>query len=158
MRWDRRRLVLGGLGLLAACGGDPPPPPPPPTIVVLTLRGGPDVNPDAQGAAKPIAVRVFELASSGGFMAADFFSLDADPAGALGGDLLGQDSFVLAPGGTEVWQHELNPETRFVGVAAAYAQIDGAAWRAVFSPPPNETTLLLAELGARGVRLQPTRP
>ncbi|HET6470108.1 MAG TPA: type VI secretion system lipoprotein TssJ [Geminicoccaceae bacterium] len=151
--------ACGGNLLLAACGGgEPPPPPPPPTIVSLTLKADPDVNPDQGGAPKPIAVKVFELASPASFMSADFFTLDADAEGTLGGDLVGQESFVLAPGGTEVFQRELKPITRFIGLAASYAQIDRAGWRAVIEPPQQQTSLLEGRLGARGLTLRTASP
>jgi type VI secretion system protein VasD len=155
----RRRPLLALALLLAACGGgEPPPPPPPPTIVSLTLKADPDVNPDPSGAPKPIAVKVFQLASPASFMSADFFTLDADAQAALDGDLVAQESFVLAPGGTEVYQRELKPEARFIGLAASYAQIDQAGWRAVIEPPPHQTSLLQGRLGARGLTLRTASP
>ena len=154
-------MLLAGTAPLAACGGKPPPPPPPPpppTLAILTLKAGADVNPDDSGQPKPIAVRVFELGDTGAFMATDFFALDKDAKAALDGDLLSEVGYVLRPGGIEIWQRRLKPETRYIGVVAAYSQIDGAEWRAVFTPPPNQTTLMEADLGARGVQLVPVKP
>ena len=102
----RRRVVLrwaccGAGTLLWGCGSDekePPPPPPPPTVVSLTLQAAPDVNPTEAGEARPVAVRVLRLASVDDFLETGFFELDSDAKGVLGGDLIGEDAFTLAPG------------------------------------------------------------
>ena len=161
-----RRLLLpamGALALLAACGKDEPPPPlspppPPPTIVSLTLEAAAEVNPDAAGAAKPLRVRVLELADGNAFSRADFFALDQDPAKALGGDLVGSEELVLAPGATRIWQARLDDKVRVIGVVAAYRAIDRARWRAWKEIPPHATTLLVADLGASGVALREDTP
>jgi type VI secretion system protein VasD len=157
-----RRLLLLGLWLgllgLAACGSDPPPPPPAPTLVSLTLKATADVNPDAAGTAKPVRVRVLRLKTGRGLPEVDFFALDKDPAKALGRDLEGLEEIVVAPGGTQVWQAKLPDEVKVVGVVAAYQQLDQVQWRAWKEVPRNATTLLLAELGAKGVKLAEAAP
>lgn len=158
-----RRTLLARLALaasvgLAGCGGKPPPPPPPPTLVSLTLKAAADVNPDAAGTAKPVRVRVLQLATGRSLPEADFFALDKDPEKALGRDLKGMDEIVLAPGGTQVWQAKLPDEVKVVGVVAAYQQVDKVQWRAWKEVPRNATTLLLAELGAKGVKLAEAAP
>lgn len=155
----RRRAVISGaafatLPLLGACGGGSPPPPPPPTLVSVTIKAATDVNPDASGTPKPIRVRVLKLKSAGGFAEADFFALDKDPSKVLGGDLLGMDQFVVAPGGTQVWQAKLDDDTHTIGVMAAYYDIDKTQWRAWKDVPKNATTLLTADVGAKGVALR----
>jgi type VI secretion system protein VasD len=160
----RRDLLALGAGAvpLAGCGlfgsDEPPPPPPPPTVVSVTMKADPGVNPDQEGTPKPIAVKLFQLGSTAKFLAADFFALDGDAASVLGGDLIAQESYVIPPGGTEVYQREMKPEARFVGITAAYAQIDQAQWRGFYEPAKNQTTLLLAQLGAHGLKLQPVAP
>ncbi len=157
---NRRKAIAGvaslaSLGLLVACGGGKsPPPPPPPTLVSVSIKASTDVNPDASGAAKPIRVRVLKLKSAGSFAEADFFALDKDPAKVLGGDLLGMDEFIVAPGGTQVWQAKLDDDTHTIGVMAAYYDIDKTQWRAWKDVPKNATTLLTADVGAKGVALR----
>ncbi|BCX16630.1 MAG: hypothetical protein KatS3mg117_0312 [Geminicoccaceae bacterium] len=153
-----RALPVFALALgLAACGGKPPPPPPP-TVVSLTLKAGPDVNPDAAGVAKPVRVRVLRLKTGRSLPEVDFFALDKDPEKALGRDLDGADEIVLAPGGTQVWQAKLPDDVKVVGVVAAYQRLDGVAWRAWKEVPRNVTTLLEARLGAKGVELAEATP
>ncbi len=162
MRRLRRALLWLPLLALAACGSDEPPPPPPPppapTVVSLTLKASPGVNPDAQGQAKPLHVRILKLASGVDFVAADFFALDQGLDKELGSDLKGSADFVLAPGATEVWQAKLDDDTRVIGVMAAYQAIDTAQWRAWKEIPRNATTLLTAEFGPKGVELREAAP
>lgn len=156
----RRTFVVAALAALSACGDDEPPPPPPPaapppppapTVVSLTLTASPGVNPNAEGQAKPVRVRVLRLANGTAFAEADFFALDQDLAGTLGDALKGVDEFVLAPGANQIWQKKLDDQTRVIGIMAAYQAIDTAQWRAWKEVPPNETTLLAAEFGPAAV-------
>ena len=157
----RRRVVLrwaccGAGACLWGCGSDeeePPPPPPPPTVVSLTLQATPDVNQTEAGEARPVSVRVLRLASVDDFLETGFFELDSDTKGVLGGDLIGEDAFTLAPGATQVYQRQFEEDARFVAVMAAYRDIEGVNWRGVADVPRNRTTLLIAELKASGLSL-----
>jgi type VI secretion system protein VasD len=156
----RRRVLLrwacsGAGALLWGCGSDePPPPPPPPTVVSLTLRAAPDVNQTEGGEARPVSVRVFRLASVDDFLERGFFELDSDSQAVLGGDLIAEDTFTLAPGAVQVYQRQFEEDARFVAIMAAYRNIDSANWRGIFDVPRNQTTLLIADLKATGLVLR----
>ncbi len=162
---NRRRallLVPAATLALSGCGmfgkkkePPPPPPPPPPTIVGLTLKAAADVNQSADSGARPIFVRVFSLASVTDFLASDFFALNGDPAAALGKALIVEADFTLSPGTTEVYQREFDDKTHFVGVMASYRDLDAASWRAFHEVPRNRTTLLIVDLGAKGITIRP---
>ena len=158
-RLTRRRatlLLAASTMALRGCGSDdPPPPPPPPTVASLTLRAAADVNQSAESGARPIFVRVFGLSSVTDFLESDFFTLDGDPGAALDDALVTEDSFTLSPGGTEVYQRELEEEARFVGVMASYRDLDATNWRAFHEIPRNQTTLLIVDLAAKGVTIRP---
>jgi type VI secretion system protein VasD len=147
-----RRWVLAGLlgAGLAGCAKGPPPP----TIVKIAFSATQSVNPDAGGAAQPVRVRVFRLASAQGFDHADYFSL-ADPQALLGKDLLGFEDVTLAPGGTLAYQRTCEPEVQAIGLAAAFATLDGARWRAAAPVRPNATTALTATLDRDALTLKP---
>lgn len=147
----RPLIPLALLAGLAACGG---PEPPPPTIVNLTLQAGPDINADAAGEAKPVMVKVYRLGGLGGFLDADYFSLEADASGALGRDLVGDDAFTLAPGATEHYQREFEPDARYLGVVVAFRDIDRTSWRAHAPVPPNTTTRLVALIEGDSVTIR----
>jgi type VI secretion system protein VasD len=148
-------IALGAVAcgpLLGACAGDPPPPPPP-TVVGIELGATPDVNPDGTGIAKPLRVRVLRLASTQAMAQADFFALDADPAAALGKELVGFDDFVLGPGATTTYEREVEPEARQIAVMGAYFLIDRTQWRAWAPVQRNITNLFEARFGPDGVTL-----
>ena len=114
-------------------------------------QGGTGRQCRADGAGRPVQVRLLKLATVNDFMEADFFALDADPAAALGKALMGEEKLTLGPGQVQVWQREFEDEARFVGVMAAYRDIGTAHWRAFAEVPRNQTTLLDAEARRRPV-------
>ena len=64
--------------MISACGmfkKKKPPPPPEPTRVVLEFEAAGDINPNAEGRASPLVVRIYQLKSYSAFRKADFFSL-----------------------------------------------------------------------------------
>jgi type VI secretion system protein VasD len=153
----KRRAMLAGLIALSGCGGGekkpPPPPPPPPTTLSLQLTAAPDVNPDGTGTPGPLRVRVLQLADTNALAQADFFTLDADPAKVLGPALLGSADVVLRPGQTVTLTPEVKPETKFIGVVAAYYAIDKAKWRAWLPVKPHVANAMGARFGADSVTL-----
>lgn len=160
----RRRVLLrwaccGAGAILWGCGSDEepppaPPPPPMPTVVSVTLKAAPDVNPTESGEARPLSVRVLRLASVDDFLETGFFELDSDTKGVLGGDLIAEDTFTLAPGATQIYQRQFENDARFVAIMAAYRDIESANWRGFFDVPRNQTTLLTADLKATGLSLR----
>ena len=117
-----------------------PPPPPPRAIVNLTVSAAENVNPNTSGQASPIVVRVYYLVSPTVFSEADFFTLFEQEKAALGADLAASDEFVLAPGGGMALSREVRDDVRFVGLLAAFRDIDNAVWRGVAPVPPSKTT------------------
>jgi type VI secretion system protein VasD len=136
--------LLGGfIGLaltLSGCSSSPPPP----GVVELTLRAEAGINPDPTGRFSPVVVRVYQLVSPTNFAAADFFQLFDKEAATLGADLGDREEVALAPGETRVVTMTLKPGAQFVGLAAAFRDIDAASWRALREVPPHGTTKLAA--------------
>lgn len=125
---------------LVGCGG--PPPPPPPTVAALTMTAAADANPDAGGKGAPVAVRIYQLASTAAFEQADFFQLYSNDQAVLGADLLGRDEVTITPGGTQQMVKDLKPGVTAIGVVAAFRDIQHANWRATAVPPANKTTAI----------------
>lgn len=139
---SRRTLVLGAIGALvggcAAPGAAPraPEPLPDPVTLVVSLASAADTNPDVRGRASPIAVRVYELRSTSAFESADFFALFERDAATLGGDLVGRVEAILRPGETQELVRKAGAETRYVGVVAAYRDLEHSVWRLVAPVAP----------------------
>ena len=103
--------------------------------VKAALTAAEDLNPDYQGRPSPVNIIVFQLASADAFDNADFFSLFEPEAAVLGGDMLGRTQLLVQPGESREWVAEFSKETRFVGVIAAFRDIENAQWRATVALP-----------------------
>jgi type VI secretion system protein VasD len=148
-------VLLTFAGIALVCCADKPPPPPPPTMIELTISAAGDVNPDAAGEARPVVVRWVQLAGTNAFEKADFFQLHDKEAALLGQDLQAGDEAPLAPGATQKVSFEAKPGTKFLGVTAAFRDIDKAEWRADVAIPPNKTTKLKIQLEKLKLTISP---
>lgn len=144
-KWGLALLVLFGL---AGCASDAPPPP---TQVVLEFKAAADMNatPDGQGA--PARLRYYELKASTGFVSADFFALSDQAQATLGADLVAQDEVLLTPGQTVTRTRVLDANTKLLGFAVAYRDIDKAKWREAVEITPAQTTHLVIDVGAKSL-------
>jgi type VI secretion system protein VasD len=64
---------------------------PKPSNVTINLVGGAGMNPGPSGGDRPVVVMIYRLISTGTFEQADYFALQGNANGTLGGDLLGMD-------------------------------------------------------------------
>jgi type VI secretion system protein VasD len=96
-----------------------------------------DINPDMNGRASPVVVKVFELSSRTIFDTQDFFTLYESPEDILGPDLLKKDELELQPEELKKYKMVLNKNTRYVGFVVAYRNIDSSRWRSVIEVSPT---------------------
>jgi len=115
---------------------------PDPPKVVVRISSSTDLNPDMMGRASPIVVRVYELKSDDIFNNADFFALYEQDASILGGDMTGRDEMEIPPGENASIEKELDIEARYIGVIAAYRDLDNAVWRGSIETPLDKTTYI----------------
>jgi type VI secretion system protein VasD len=143
----RRRTLLTAL-LVASCSSPPPPPPPPPAPpeIDLTINAGADQNPDPQGQATPVAVRIFQLTNTGRFDTADVFALAAHPESVLGDDLAGTEQVIVQPGETRTVTAAPKPGVQSLGIVVLFRDIDHARWRAMASIAPHGPTRLVLHI------------
>lgn len=99
-----------------------------------------NVNPDQAGRPSPIVVRVFELRSLAAFQRADFFSLWEKDRELLGGELINREEYVLSPGERKPFNRQIQADTRYIGVIAAFRDLQRASWRGSLSIVANKTT------------------
>lgn len=124
-----------------ATKAEPPPPPPKPVLVIpdrelqLTIRAGNQLNPDSQDRPSPVVVRLYLLRAEISFAAADFFSLYERDAATLGADLLAREEVQLRPGRSVAITRSFPHDARFLGVVAAFRDIERSSWRALSSLP-----------------------
>lgn len=88
-----------------------------------------NVNPDYRGKPAPIMVSVYQLHDVKTFNSLDFTSLTQNPKKLLSRDFVSMKNFELVPGQTISIKAKVAAATRFIGVIAAYRQIDQTKWR-----------------------------
>ncbi|HMD73040.1 MAG TPA: type VI secretion system lipoprotein TssJ [Steroidobacteraceae bacterium] len=124
-------LVLAACTMFAACASAPKPQP---VNVKLNIVVSADVNPDAQNRPSPIVVRIYQLKDDAAFKDADFFALYDKEEATLAASLGSRAEYELAPGESRSVDYSVSPDTRFIGVIAAYRNIRDAQWRALSGP------------------------
>lgn len=144
-QWLRRLAAISGL-LLVACASAPKP-----TVVQVSVEALANVNPDARGRPSPVVVKFYELKSLAVFDSADFFSLFERDREILGADLVAREEFQLVPGGRRTFERTLQPDTRYLGVVAAFRDLERSVWRAAVPVVPNQTVPLAIKLDAQKV-------
>ena len=131
------RRACGALCLLALlAAGCSSPFKPKVTTVAAQVAAAATVNADARKRPSPIVVRVYELAGRNAFDTLDFVTLYERDKEALAADLVSREEMALRPGESREWKKTLAPNTRFIGVVAAYREIEKAQWRAVYVVKP----------------------
>lgn len=144
-----RAAALLAVALAAGCAK--PPPPPPVTEIAGVMQAAAALNPSVSGRASPLMLRIYELKSATAFNAADFVSLYQCDQAELGADLVARDEFILVPGERREFVRRAAPETRYLGVLAAYRDLERARWRAVAVLRPGQKQRVLIDAGTLSV-------
>ncbi len=152
----RAAAVLAVLPSMSGCGSSPAPPPPP-AVLDLAISGAADQNPDKGGGAEPVAVHLYELASTAKFERADVFALTEREQATLGLDVLASEEFVLSPSEKRSVKREFKKGTQFLGVAVLFQDIDQAQWRAVAPVAASGPSKLTLTIGRLSVDLGPAK-
>ncbi len=122
-----------------------------PVRLDASIEAAKNLNPDPGGRASPVVVRVYQLRSAGNFENADFFSLYDQEAATLGPDLVSRDELELTPGGSQTIAKDLDPATRYIGVLAAFRDLESARWRDVIAVGDAKSIPLTIKLEGLGV-------
>lgn len=129
-----RPAAAAGVALaLVACAGAPKP-----AQVAGTIQASQLVNPSTSKRPSPLLLRVYELKTAAVFNSADFMTLYQRDKAELGADMLGKEEFVLAPGESKTFAKTLAMDTRFLGVVAAYRDVEHAKWRSIVPVQPGQ--------------------
>lgn len=113
---------------------------PSPTRLAGTLNVATKINPDLRGRPSPVVLRLYELSAAQRFKEADFFALYDQEATTLGNELIAREEMEVKPGDQRPLSKTLSPQTRFVGVLAAFRNIEKAQWRAIVAVPTGKKT------------------
>ncbi|HHX8659341.1 TPA: type VI secretion system lipoprotein TssJ [Vibrio diabolicus] len=97
----------------------------------LEITANHNINPDSNGRPSPVVVYVFELTSNTLFESQDFFSIYEESEKVLGPDLVNKYEISLTPGQKEKYQASMSPKTEYLGIVAAFRDIENSNWRQV---------------------------
>ncbi|EKO3843747.1 type VI secretion system lipoprotein TssJ [Vibrio harveyi] len=97
----------------------------------LALTAKHNINPDSNGRPSPVVIYVFELTSSTVFESQDFFSLYESYDTVLGPDLVNKYEISLTPGQEDIYHASMSPKTQYLGLVAAFRDIENSNWRQV---------------------------
>ncbi len=142
-------LLLVLTAALAGCAGAPSP-----TTLKAQLVAASAINPDLGGRPSPVVVRIYALKASSAFENADFFSLYDNEQATLKTDLLARDELEMMPGGEKQISREFPPDVQYLGVVAAFRDIDQAQWRAIAPLKKESKNALTIELGERSISIR----
>lgn len=148
-------LVAASMVLATACAKAPVVEPPAPVTVLVDAGAGPDANPDREGRASPVVLRVYQLADDASFGKADFFALWDQEQATLAAAVVGRHELTLAPGARGEARFTLDPRVRSIGVAAALRDFRGVSWKASVAIPeqaaPGSIIRLMVAVDSRAV-------
>jgi type VI secretion system protein VasD len=135
-------LLLGlSLVLLAGC-------PKQPARINIVLNAANSVNPDAQGQALSVVVRIYQLKDKGRFEAADYNAIWKSDKETLLEDLLDRQERMIQPGTQEMLEIQANAMANYLGAMALFRNPTGDSWRKVIPVLKNSTqkiSLMLRE-------------
>jgi type VI secretion system protein VasD len=142
-----KRLVVSLVTatLLHACGSAAPP------LLQGSIKANQGTNPDRNGRSSPIVVRIYELRSAAAFNGAEFFSLFDRESETLGSDLVGREEYTVSPAETRPYKRQLQPDTKFIGVVAAFRDLENSRWRDIAAVPAGRESTIAIGVDARAL-------
>jgi type VI secretion system protein VasD len=127
---------------LSSCSSAPAPIPPPapakPIILSVNLKGGKNLNPDLEGRASPLVVRIYQLENIATFNTSDFFALYENDQSLLAKDIKYRDEFEIKPEQNLDKKFELKEGGHYLAVFAAFRDLDHAQWKVFFEIQPTK--------------------
>lgn len=125
-----------------------------PSVAEMSFIVGEDVNPDVRGRPSPVIVRTYELKSTTAFNRSDFFAVFERDKEILGADLIARDEWAVTPGDHRQVLKNLQSETRYVGVIAAFRDMERGRWRAATAISLNQTNRIEIRLDRNEVNIR----
>jgi type VI secretion system protein VasD len=143
---------MSGVAMVTACKHAPAPvvvaSPKRQTLTVM-VESGTSLNPDPDGHASSVVVRIYQLSSETEFMHANFGEIYRSDAQTLGKTLVAKQEFVALPDEHRQLSLEVANDTRLLGVVIAFRDIDHATWRLTGEPSAGSLRLTLGTTDAQ---------
>ncbi|MEM7217186.1 MAG: type VI secretion system lipoprotein TssJ [Pseudomonadota bacterium] len=126
-------LVVLLLMLMGACAAKPP------KDIKLKSQviAAESLNPSRRGTSQPVQLHIYYLKQDEAFSQASFSDLVTVNAPAIAGDVVRHEARLIGPGETAQLDTKFDPETRYIGVVAAFTRIGNASWRSLIEVPKS---------------------
>jgi type VI secretion system protein VasD len=124
-----------------------------PTKINLEISAAEDLNPDIKGQPSSLYFIIYELRTDGVFRNATFFGIYDDENAKFKNDLVTKEEKHIDPGQTFNFERELPPESKYIGILAAYRDINNAQWRAVAEVTQNKTNKLKVDFTRLAIKI-----
>jgi len=136
-----RSLVLAGAcALLVACGGTTPPAKAPekcaPQNITVSILSSRTINLSAQGEARPVVVRLYQLKAEPRLYNASFEQVWKDDKSVLADDLVSAEDVQVYPGVRTDVKFVRPPTVNHVAAVALFSSPTGRAWFSILDLPP----------------------
>ena len=103
--------------------------------LIVKIKADKNINPNVKGEASPVAIRIYQLADSEAFKQASFIQIFSSEQAVLKAAMLSKRHLPsILPGESRRQVFILNPETKFIGVIANYADFREAKNKAIIQP------------------------
>ena len=148
-----RRTMMGTTAAalaLAGCGG-----PKPPGTLNVTATGGSGINPGPDGGDRPLNLTVIQMRGASAFDGADIYSLQSDPAAALGSDFIKADQITLIPGTPATKAIGVEAGAGVIGIVAGYRDPTGKSVRAKTAAPASGDAAIEITATPGGISVAP---
>lgn len=127
----------------------------PPTQLTAIFQASYGLNPNSNDKPSPIIVRIYELKTLAQFQNSNFFALYDDDLKALAADMISRDELEFRPGEERTIKRELDPATRFLGLIAAYRDLENAQWRVATKITPQQSHSFIINLARAKISIEP---
>ena len=108
--------------------------------VSISLTTNTKLNPDAEGRSSPVVLRMYQLTTDKLFREKDFFEIFDEDKASLADSMVSKKELELNPNESRRLQLNLKPQTRYIGLMAAFRDLDNAKWQEVIKINPQIPT------------------
>lgn len=95
------------------------------------IRSANYLNPNIYGHSSPVVLTIYQLKAQYAFQQADYNALTNNSGKILGGDLIDKNTIEVRPNTQMKVSQPLSPNTQYLGIVAAYRNINNATWHKV---------------------------
>lgn len=128
-------IILFAITLLSGCAN-------PNTIPLsTTIQSVYYLNPNTYNRPSPIIIVIYQLKNVSSFKQANFYSIYNHASKTLGNSLIDKEQIEIKPNQTKNLKLHLSTKANYVGIIAAYRNINRAQWRRIIEVPTDVKAL-----------------